>query len=57
MEDNRVGREELLVAEDDKGSSKVYGGMQSVPEAQEPSKGSGRQINAQLYTRKTLEAH
>jgi len=31
MEDNRVGREELLMARDDKGGGKVCRRMQSVP--------------------------
>jgi len=57
VENNRVGREELLVAGNDEGGGKVCGGMQPVPKAQELSRSSGRQINAQLHTGETLEAH
>jgi len=46
VENNGVGREELLVAGDDEGSSEVCGGVRSVPKAQEPSRGSGRQAYA-----------
>jgi len=57
VENNGVGGKELLVTGDDEGSSEVCGGVRSVPKAQKPSRGSGRQANVQLYTRETLEAH
>jgi len=57
VKNNGVGRKELLVAGDDEGGGKVHGRMRSVPLAQEPSRSSGGQANAQLHTRKALEAH
>jgi len=46
VENNGVGGKELLVAGDDEGSGEVCGGVRSVPKAQKPSRGSGRQANA-----------
>jgi len=57
VEDNRVGREELLVAGDDKGSNKVCRRVWPMPKTQKPSRSSSGQINAQLYTGETLEVH
>ena len=57
VEDNGVGREELLVAGDNERSGEVHGRMRPVPKTQELNRGTGGQTNAQLYTRKTMEAH
>ena len=46
-----------MTAGDDEGSGEVCGRVQSVPKAQELSRGSSEQVNAQFHTRETLEAH
>jgi len=57
MENDRIGREELLVAGDDEGGGEVCRRVRPVPKAQKLSKSSGRQTNAQLHTREAMEAH
>ena len=57
MENGRIGREELLMARNDKGSREIYRGIQYMLEEQELYRSPSRKANTKYDPRKTMEIY
>jgi len=57
VENGRIGREELLMARNDKGSREIYRGIQYMLEEQELCRSSSRKADTKYDPRKTIETY
>ena len=57
MENGGTGNQELLVARNYQGGEEIRGRVRCLPAQQKPHRATSRQVNAQFYSGKALDAY